>query len=82
MNKITQKLLSLLSCQPDSQKAAYSLREDGACTGLQSTEHVRLTAKPGNAGIEILVKPGASGETLYLPACITRSEIEDTVRCV
>lgn len=79
MNKITQKLLSLLSCQPGSQKTAYSLREDGACTGLQSTEHVRLTAKPGNAGIEILVKPGANGETLYLPACITRSEIEDTV---
>lgn len=79
MNKITQKLLSLLSCRPDSQKAAFSLREDGVCASLQSTEHIEISPKPGNAGIDILIAPEAKGETLYLPACITRSDIEDTV---
>ena len=80
MHKITQKLLSLLSCRPDSQKAAFSLREDGVCASLQSTEHIEISPKPGNAGIDILIAPEAKGETLYLPACITRSDIEDTVR--
>lgn len=79
MNKITKKLLSLLSCRLDSCQTAYSLREDGTCAGLQSTKHVQITARPGNAGIDILVKPTAKGETIYIPACITHSDIEDTV---
>ena len=80
MHSITKKLLSLLGCQFDPKNTAYSLREDGACAGLQSTEHIRITAKPNHAGIDILVSSEAKGETLYIPACITRSDIEDAVR--
>lgn len=79
MNSVTQKLLEMVSDLFGEPDGAYNIREDGGCAGRQSTEHVEITSKTDKPGIDILVKPGTSGETVYIPACITHSNVDDLV---
>ena len=79
MNSITIKLLELASDMFGDPSGAYNIREDGACAGRQSTEHIKLTSKTGEPGLEIRVLPGTKGETVYIPACVTKSGVDDLV---
>ncbi len=79
MNSITKKLLELASDMFGDPSGAYNIREDGACAGRQSTEHIKLTSKTGEPGLEIRVLPGTKGETVYIPACVTKSGVDDLV---
>lgn len=81
MNKLTETLLSMISdYQPGGEFAgAYNIREDGGCAGRQSSENIVITPKLGKPGIDILVKPKTRGETVYIPACVTHSGVDDLV---
>ena len=79
MNKITDGLLRMISGFQDSFQGAYNIREDGACAGRQSTENIRIDSKEDAPGLVIHVKPGTKGETVYIPACVTHSGVDDLV---
>ncbi|MCI8442591.1 MAG: SufD family Fe-S cluster assembly protein [Provencibacterium sp.] len=81
MNRLTEELLSLISdYRPGGEfTGAYNIREDGGCAGRQSSENILITPKLGKPGIDILVKPGTKGETVYIPACVTHSGVDDLV---
>lgn len=79
MNAITEKLLGLISDFTGSFKGAYNIREDGSCAGRQSSENIVITPKTDKPGIDIHVAPGTAGETVYIPACVTHSDVEDLV---
>ena len=79
MNQITQKLLTLVSDLFTTPTGAFNIREDGGCAGRQSTEHIQINSKTDQPGIDILVAPGTKGETVYIPACITHSDVDDLV---
>ncbi|WP_040197446.1 SufB/SufD family protein [Candidatus Soleaferrea massiliensis] len=79
MNKITEKLLQMISDVNGEITGAFNIREDSQCAGRQSTDTIEITTKLDKSGIDITVKPGTKGETVYIPACITHSNVDDLV---
>ena len=53
MNKITQMLMEIVSELSGKPAGAYNIREDGQCAGRQSTDHIRITPKTSEPGIDI-----------------------------
>lgn len=79
MNSITGKLLELVSDWNGEFKGAYNIREDSGCAGRRSTENIKIENKPDKPGIVIRISSAAQGETVYIPACVTHSGIDDLV---
>ena len=79
LNDITKDLLRAVSGYEDKEfEGAYNIRQDGECAARKSTENIKITArKDGKAGIEIHIKPGTKGESVYIPACVSRGNIQD-----
>lgn len=79
MNKITEELLKQVSDFDGEFKGAYNIREDGQCAGRKSSENIKIISKEDKPGIEIHVAPGTKDEKVYIPACVTRSNVSDLV---
>ncbi len=79
MNAITKKLLELVSDFKGSFKGAYNIREDGLCAGRVSSENIKIEPKSDKPGLDITVRPGTKGETVYIPACVTKGGVDDLV---
>ena len=79
MNQITEQLLKEVSDFNGEFKGAYNIREDGGCVGRQSTEHIQIVSKEDGSGIEIHIAPETKGEKVFIPACVTRSNVSDLV---
>ncbi len=79
MNKITETLLKIVSEYDGDFKGAFNIREDGLCAGRQSTDNIKIESKKDKPGLEIHIKPGTKGEKVFIPACVTRGNIDDLV---
>ncbi len=79
MNERTRKLLKLISDGYENFTGAYSIRQNGSCAEMRSTEQVSITTKADHSGIDIHVRPGVQGEIVNIPACVTSSDITDLV---
>ena len=79
INEITKKLLSAVSDFNGEFKGAYNIREDGACAGRRSSEHIRIESKTDKPGLEIRIDPHTAGETVSIPACVTHGDVDDLV---
>ena len=59
---------------------AFNIRKDSGCEARQSTEHIAIDPRSdGKSGIDIRIKPGTKGETVYIPAVITHGGVDDLV---
>lgn len=79
MNKITEKLLQLVSDFAGTFHGAFNIREDGSCAGRVSTAHIRIDSKKDVPGLEIHISPETKSETVYIPACVTHGNVDDLV---
>lgn len=79
MNNITEQLLEIVSDFKGSFDGAFNIREDSQCAGRQSTEHIQIISKTDKPGIDIKVAPHTVGEKVYIPACVTHSDVNDLV---
>lgn len=79
MNKTTNELLRIVSDFKGKYNGAFNIRENGECAGRQSTENIRIESKTDAPGIVINILPGTKGETVYIPACVTRGAVDDLV---
>lgn len=79
MNNITQDILKTVSDYNGEFKGAYNIRENSECAGRKSSDNITIENKKDKPGIVITVKPGTVGETVYIPACVTMSNIFDLV---
>lgn len=79
MNKITETLLRIVSEYDGDFKGAFNIREDGLCAGRQSTDNIKIESKKDKPGLEIHIKPETKGEKVFIPACVTRGNIDDLV---
>ena len=79
MNKITEKMLKIITDYGNLEKSSYNIREDGQCVGRRSTKNVSIEPLFDRSGIEIKVNPNTKGETVYIPACLTKSGVNDLV---
>ncbi|MDE6727550.1 MAG: SufD family Fe-S cluster assembly protein [Oscillospiraceae bacterium] len=80
-NGITGDLLKVISDYDPAAgfKGAYNIREDSQCAGRQSSENITISSKTDKPGIDITVKPGTKGETVFIPACVTHTAVDDLV---
>ncbi|MDE7193888.1 MAG: SufD family Fe-S cluster assembly protein [Oscillospiraceae bacterium] len=80
-NSISADMLKVISDYDGISgfKGAYNIREDGQCAGRMSSENIEIIPKTDNPGIDIRVKPFTKGETVFIPACVTHSGVEDLV---
>ncbi len=79
MNDITKKLLELVSDFNGDFKGAFNIREDGQCAGRQSSKNIKIESKTDKPGLDITILPGTRGETVYIPACVTKGGVDDLV---
>lgn len=79
MNKITEEILKQVSDWNGTFKGAYNIREDGGCVGRQSSENIKIESKADGSGLEIHISPRTQKETVYIPACVTRGNVNDLV---
>ena len=79
MNSITEQILKEITDWDGIFSGAYSLRENGECISFQNSEHIRIVKKEDKPGIDIYISDKAVGETVYIPACVTKSAVKDLV---
>lgn len=79
INGIALKLLDRISSWKDNKNTAYSIRQNGSCAAINSTEHIRLERKENGKGLDVYIAPGTIGEKVYIPACVTKGGINDVV---
>ena len=80
-NDITGEMLKVIS-DYDTEKGfagAYNIREDSQCAGRQNSANITITSKTDKPGIDITVKPFTKGETVFIPACVTHTAVDDLV---
>ncbi len=79
LDKITENLLKTISDFTGEFKGAFSIRSNGQCAARQSTANIKIESKKDAPGLEIHIKPGTKGESVYIPACVTKAGIDDLV---
>ncbi|MBQ8638100.1 MAG: SufD family Fe-S cluster assembly protein [Lachnospiraceae bacterium] len=77
MDSVTKDLLGLISDMKEGSEGAFNIRENGSCAGVKSTKHIRIEPKPNASGIVIRISGDTKHETVFIPACVTRSGIND-----
>ena len=79
MNKITEEFLKIVSDWKGEFKGAFNIREDSQCVGRQSSKNIKIDPKEDGPGLVIHIEPNTKGETVYIPACVTHSNVDDLV---
>ena len=79
MNETTKKLLRLITGGKADFGGAYSIRENGKCADMRSSENIKIEKKTDKPGLDIRIRPGTKGETVSIPACVTHGDVDDLV---
>lgn len=79
LDHVSQKLLDLISDTEVGFSGAYNIRENSGCAGRVSTKNIQIENNEAGNGIDIRIAPGTRGETVYIPALITHSDVQDLV---
>lgn len=78
LNPIAEKMLSTVADFKGEFKGAYNIRQDTGCAGRRSTDNIKILPHfEGKPGIEIHVAPGTKNESVYIPATVTRGNVND-----
>ena len=79
IGSLTTNLLGEIGSLDGLFAGAYNIRENGKCSGRNSSENIIIEDHPTAAGLLIKVSPYTKGERVYAPACVTESGISDIV---
>ncbi len=81
MDKLTSDLIKAISdyTNGEYENSAYNIRTNGGCAGRKSTENIKIEGKEDGSGLDIYIKEGTKNESVFIPACVTRGNIVDTV---
>lgn len=79
LSPIDEGLLSTIANIHGMPNGAFNIRRDGELVERHSSAYVEISTKTDNPGIDITVKPGTKGETVFIPVIITKSGLKDVV---
>ena len=79
MKKTTEEILKIVSDFKGKFNGAFNIREDSQCVGRQSSKNIEIEPKNDSPGINIRIAPNTKGETVYIPACVTKGNVDDLV---
>ncbi len=79
LSPIDEKLLKEIANIHGMPKGAFNIRKDGQLVERHSSANIEISTKSDNPGIDIHIKPGTKGETVYIPVIVTQSGLKDVV---
>ena len=79
LSPIDEGLLAEIANIHGMPKGAFNIRKDGELVGRHSSANIEIATKTDNPGIDIHIKPGTKGETVYIPVIVTQAGLKDVV---
>lgn len=79
LNAIDKHILQTVAGMHDIPQGAYNIRKNGEGVSRNSTANIEIRPKEDKPGIDIIVKPGAKGESVHIPVILTAEGLEDLV---
>lgn len=79
LSPIDEGLLSEIANIHGMPKGAFNIRKDGKLVERHSSANIEIATKTDNPGIDIHIKAGTKGETVYIPVIVTQSGLKDVV---
>lgn len=79
LSPIDQSLLEEIAGIHGMPKGAFNIRKDGELVERHSSANIEIATKTDHPGIDIHIKPGTKGETVYIPVIVTQSGLKDVV---
>lgn len=79
LSPIDESLLAEIANMHGMPKGAFNIRKDGQLVRRSSSAFIDIEAKTDNPGIDIRIKPGTKGETVYIPVIVTQAGLKDVV---
>lgn len=78
LNVIDKKILEEVADLQGVPKGAYNIRKNGEGAGRNTTANIDIQTKKDKPGIDILIKPGAINESVYIPVILSEG-LDDMV---
>ena len=60
-------------------EGAFNIRSNCMSLGRRSTENIKIDSKEDLPGLDIRIAPGTKGEKCFIPACVTKPDVDDLV---
>ncbi len=79
LSPIDESLLATIANIHGMPKGAFNIRRDGQLVERHNSAYVEISTKTDNPGIDITVKPGTKGESVFIPVIVTQSGLKDVV---
>ena len=79
LSPIDESLLASIANIHGMPKGAFNIRRDGELVERHSTAYIEIETLSDNPGINVSVKPGTKGESVFIPVIVTQSGLKDVV---
>ena len=79
MNKIEEKILSIVAGIKSFPKGAFNIRVNGKAAGRSSTNDIKISPKEDVSGIDINIAAGVKNETVHIPVVLSADDHIETV---
>ena len=71
LNEFEKRLLKEIAELDSLPVGAYNIRANGASAARNTTANIDIVTKQDKPGIDIIIAPGTTGETVYIPVILT-----------
>ena len=79
LSPIDKNLLAEIANIHGMPNGAFNIRRDGQLVERHSSANIEISTKTDNPGIDITIKPGTKGETVFIPVIVTQAGLKDVV---
>ena len=79
LNKIDKKILEAVADLHEIPQGAYNIRKNGEGIGRNTTKNIDIVTKTDKPGIDIIIKPGTTNESVHIPVILSADGLNDKV---
>ncbi len=79
MDSIEKNLLEQVADIHGVPEGAYNIRSNGLLAGRNTTANIDIVTKEDKPGIDIIIKPGTTNESVHIPVVLSESGLKDLV---
>ena len=79
MDSIEKNLLEQVADIHGVPEGAYNIRSNSSLAGRNTTANIDIVTKEDKPGIDIIIKPGTTNESVHIPVVLSESGLKDLV---
>ena len=79
MDAIQKNLLEQVAELHDVPEGAYNIRANGKAAARNTTANIDIVSKEDKDGIDIIIKPGTTNQSVHIPVVLSESGLTETV---